>query len=235
MPLPAARAKPYGVASTKPECLRHVCEHGLGRRVGHAAGDDGAELGHLVVVRLHRAVPRRRLLVEVRRRVGGEILELAGDGVRDGADEVGSVPKVRVVAFGLARDLARIDDGRGRSAGVDGPTGPRVVAEPIHDDEVGIGERGEVGGRRLVVVGIDRRAADDRRHVAARPGEVADEVAPLPDGDDDPHRLDRTVARGCGRTSALSTGGEQDRAGGSTRGHRCADPPPDPAASREHE
>ena len=134
--------------------------------------------------------------------VGPELLDgaraqrgqLLGHGVRHGPDRRLVVPEVGVVAVLASGHRARVDDRRSVAQRVQGLVGPRVVAQPVHDDELGVAERGQVGRRRLVVVGVARGAGDDRRHVTAGPGQPADQVAPLVDRHDDRDPPARAVA-----------------------------------------
>ena len=196
IPFAAARAKPARCLVDEPDRLRHVVEDGLGRGVVTSTGDVGAE----------RRTPRRSRAAST--------CATPSPARRSTTRRRARACRARaVIASATARRRSRArtrgEGCRPRSCPTTSPAstiagfepaastafdGPRVVAEPVHDDEIGIAERGEVGGRRLVVVGIDRGAADDRRDLAAGAGEVADDVAPLADRHDDPHRLDRAVA-----------------------------------------
>ncbi len=167
----------------------HVVEHRLGRAVRRSGGD-GLHPGDLVVVGLHRRLPRRLSGREV---VGGlrrQAFERGGDGGRHLANVLRRVPDVGVVAVVPSDDGAAVDDGGLGVERVDGLVRPRVVAEAVADHEAGALERRAVARGRLVVVGVGGRAGDDRGHGGAIAAQRRGDVTPLVHGHHDTHGVD---------------------------------------------
>jgi len=75
---------------------------------------------------------------------------------------------MRVAALGHADQVADVDqDPAGVRAGRDRFCRPRVVADAVLDEQLGVGDRAAVGGRRFVVVRVGVRVGDDRGRVDA--------------------------------------------------------------------
>ena len=167
---------------------RRRSEHLEAHRVGEVARDvfgkgDGRarvlrlDRRDLVVQRLQRVQVLRLLSGEVRRVLRVERGERGRGRIGDLRHRRRVVPDVDVDVVLCAEELLHVDDDAvGFRRCAQQLLHEVVVTDPVHDDELRVGD--ELRGRRagLVFVGVGARIAQDARRGHARPADLSEEV-----------------------------------------------------------
>ena len=155
----------------QPKALAERFEDALAvaHRGARRVGADGAD--ELVVARQGAGVKGAPTTLEVAACGGIEALVGGGDPIDHRVHHGRRVPQVRIRA---APGAHRVRDIEHRApcggAGAQQAPGPAVVAEPVDDHQLGVGQRARVARVRFVVVRVAVRIGDDARHARACAG-----------------------------------------------------------------